>query len=211
MGLTLLPFHKLELTGSGWSEPLNRKASVRHMWTVTRSSRRIVASICFIVVPALLCGACDRTNAAKSDVVAPTPRQSGSSVSSSSVPASGPLKAPNISVAQDGQFFTEVAEADSALATYERQQGNVALRALLTDGSAFCSILQRGGGVDNALVTLALGARSVEPQTHLPLSVTTFNTIESVALLTLCPSNLKLLPASDQVKVRDLGITLASR
>ena len=58
---------------------------------------------------------------------------------------------------------------------------------------------------------MAIGARSVESQTHLPLSVTTFNTIESVALLTLCPAELKLLPAPDQVRVRNLGAALARR
>jgi hypothetical protein len=160
-----------------------------------------VTLVFIIGAAALGCTACSRAT------TAPTPSSSSSTTGSTS----GSLKAPNTSVVQDGQFFTDVAEADSTLATYQRQQGNVALRALLTDGSAFCSLLQRGGGIDNALVTLALGARSDETQTHLPLSVTTFNTIESVSLLTLCPSNLKLLPASDQSKIRSLGITLASR
>ena len=52
--------------------------------------------------------------------------------SSAIPPPSGPLSAPKASVAQDGQFFTYVTEADPALVTYEQQQGNVALRALLT-------------------------------------------------------------------------------
>ena len=101
--------------------------------------------------------------------------------------------------------------ADPALATYEQKQGNVALRALLTDGSAFCALLQRGGGIDEALVAEADGARSTESQTFLPLSVTTFNTIESVALITLCPSEQKLLPASDRSKIRRLGDALTKR
>jgi hypothetical protein len=92
-------------------------------------------------------------------------------------------------------FLTGVTEADPALATYEQAQGSVALRALLTDGSAFCAFLQRGGGIDNAMIDLAVGARSVEAQTHLPSSVTTFTTVEAVALLTLCPSYQSLLPA----------------
>ena len=87
---------------------------------------------------------------------------------------------------------------------YEQQQGNVALRALLTDGSAFCAFLRTGGGIDNALVDVAVGARSTESETHLPLSVTTFNTIESVALLTLCPVYQKLLSAPDRSKIRAL-------
>ena len=52
--------------------------------------------------------------------------------------------------------------------------------------------------------------RSSEAQTHLPLSVTTFNTIESVALLTLCQSEQKLLPASDRTKIRNLGKMLTT-
>ena len=126
-----------------------------------------------------------------------------------SAAASRPLKAPRTTAAQDTKFFTGVAEADPALASYEQKQGNVALRALLTDGSAFCALLTRGEGLDDALVEEATGARSTEAQTHLPLSVTTFNTIEGVALLTLCPSEQKLLPTSVRAKIRNLGKSLA--
>ena len=123
--------------------------------------------------------------------------------------ASKPLEAPRTSHAQDTKFFTAVAEADPALASYEQKQENVALRALLTDGSAFCALLTRGGGLDDALVEEATGARGTESQTHLPLSVTTFNTIEGVALLTLCPSEQKLLPNSVRTKIHNLGKSLA--
>jgi hypothetical protein len=122
---------------------------------------------------------------------------------------STPLAAPKTSVAQDARFFSDVAEADPGLATYQERQGNVALRALLTDGSAFCALLPRGGGLDQALVTVAAGARGDEDQTHLPLSVTTFNTIEAVALLTLCPAEQTLLPATDRAKIIALGARLA--
>jgi hypothetical protein len=123
--------------------------------------------------------------------------------------ASKPLKAPRTTAAQDTKFFTGVAEADPALASYEQKQGNVALRALLTDGSAFCALLTRGGGLDVALVEEATGARGTESQSHLPLSVTTFNTIEGVALLTLCPSEQKLLPTTVRAKIHNLGKSLA--
>jgi hypothetical protein len=43
------------------------------------------------------------------------------------------------------------------------------------------------------------------------LSVTTFNTIESVALLTLCPSEQTLVPASVRARIRNLGDALANR
>ena len=98
-----------------------------------------------------------------------------------------PLRAPKTTVEQDSKYFTEVTEADPSLETYEQKKGNVALEALLTDGSAFCALLKHGGGIDEALVAEAEGARSTETQTSLPLSVTTFNAIESVSLLTLCP------------------------
>jgi hypothetical protein len=120
-----------------------------------------------------------------------------------------PLKAPKTSYAQDTRFFTDIAEADSALASYEQKRGNVALRALLTDGSAFCALLAHQTGLDQALVEEATGARSTESQTHLPLSVTTFNTVESVALLTLCPSDQRLVPVSVRSKIRALGKALA--
>ena len=105
----------------------------------------------------------------------------------------------------------KVTEVDPVLATYVQKQGNVALRALLTDGSAFCAFLQRGTGIDNALAAVAIGARGEEAKTHLPLSVTTFNSIEAVALLTLCSRDQKLLPASDRSKIRELGDALAKR
>jgi hypothetical protein len=124
--------------------------------------------------------------------------------------ASAPLRAPKTTNAQDTRFFTDVAEADPALASYEQKQGNVALRALLTDGAAFCALLTHEKELDAALVEEANGARSSEAQTHLPLSVTTFNTIESVALLTLCQSEQKLLPGSDRTKIRKLGKMLTT-
>ncbi len=129
----------------------------------------------------------------------------------SSRPHSAPLSAPKTSFAQDTKYLTDVTVADPALTTYEEKQGNIALRALLTDGSAFCALLRRGGGIDQALVAEATGARSTESQTHLPLSVTTFNTVESVALLALCPSEQKLVPSSVRSKIRALGKALAER
>ena len=41
--------------------------------------------------------------------------------------------------------------------------------------------------------------------------MTTFNTIESVALLTLCPSEQKLLPASVRTRIHNLGKRLAKK
>jgi hypothetical protein len=122
-----------------------------------------------------------------------------------------PLKAPKTSAAEDGTFLTEITEADPALTTYEQKDGNVALRALLTDGSAFCAFLARGGGIDKALVEEAIGARSTESQSHLPLSVTTFNAIEAVSLLTLCPAEQSLVPATVRTKIQQLGQSLSTR
>jgi hypothetical protein len=119
------------------------------------------------------------------------------------------LPAPKTTAAQDNLYLADVAKADSALAAYIQQQGDTALRALLTDGSAFCAFLSRGGGIDDAIVDVAVGAKSIESQTHLPDNVTTFNTMEAVALLTLCPSEQRLVPASVQSKLRVLGHSLA--
>ena len=124
--------------------------------------------------------------------------------------ASAPLRAPKTTNAQDTRFFTDVAEADPTLASYEQKQGNVALRALLTDGAVFCALLTHEKQLDAALVEEATGARSSEAQTHLPLSVTTFNTIESVALLALCQHEQKLLPPSERAKIRNLGKMLTT-
>jgi len=122
-----------------------------------------------------------------------------------------PLTAPKTSTLQDTQYLADVAQADGALASYIQTQGNAALQALLTDGSAFCAFLQRDGGIDEAMAALADGARGVEAQTHLPMTVATFNTIDAVALLTLCPSEQRLLPKADQAKISQLGRELTSQ
>jgi hypothetical protein len=167
------------------------------------SPRRFVAPAC-ILFAVVVAAAGGQTGSAATTT--------SSDPSSSSLPThSAPLSAPKTSVAQDAQFLTKVTEADSALSTYEQKRGNVALRALLTDGSAFCAFLQRGAGLDNALASVAIGARGEESKTHLPLSVTTFNSIEAVALLTLCPQDQKLLPASDRSGIRKLGNALSKR
>jgi predicted solute-binding protein len=69
--------------------------------------------------------------------------------------------------------------------------------------------LNRDRDIDTAMVSVAVGARQVESQTHLPMSVTTFNAVDSVALLTLCPSLESVVPSSDLAKIRKLGAALA--
>jgi hypothetical protein len=119
------------------------------------------------------------------------------------------LTAPRSSAAQDAQFLSEVAEADPTLVTYEKKSGNVALRSLLTDGSAFCAFLNRDRDMDSAMVSVVVGARQVEAESHLPMTVTTFNAVDAVALLTLCPSLQSVVPKRDVTKIRELGAELA--
>jgi len=114
------------------------------------------------------------------------------------------LQAPETSSVQDGQFFQDLATSDPSLSSYVNSEQGVALRALLTDGAAFCAFLQRYRNVDEAMESVAVGAKSVEPQTGLPESVKTFNAIDAVALITLCPNEQRLLPASDQARIRSL-------
>jgi hypothetical protein len=140
-----------------------------------------------------------------------TPLQSDTSVPSTETTTptiAKPLKAPRASVASDAQFLSDVTEVDPALLTYEKKTGNLALRSLLTDGSAFCAFLNRDSDIDSAMVSVAVGAREVESQTHLPLSVTTFNAVDAVALLTLCPSLESVVPSKDMAKIRKLGAEL---
>ena len=162
-------------------------------------SRGLTVFICLLLAA---CAACAKSDPARTAPVATSPHPQGA-------PTSGPIHAPHTTVAQDQRFFTDTTEADPGLVSYEKEYGNVALRALLTDGTAFCALLQRGDELDEALVTVAGGARSEESQTHLPLSVTTFNTVESVALLTLCPATLKQLPSAVRAKVNSLGTELS--
>lgn len=171
-----------------------------------RRAQRPLAWICTPVVVVLFALAC--TVGAEPGLAA-TPTTTTTLRDHASTANAKPLTAPKTTFAQDTRYFTDVTEADPALVAYEQKHRNVALQALLTDGSAFCALLKRGGGIDQALVAEAEGARRTESHTSLPLSVTTFNTIESVALLTLCPSEQKLVPTSVRAKIRNLGDALA--
>ena len=120
----------------------------------------------------------------------------------------GPLVAPQTSTAEDAQYLTDLARVDPGLSSYVSADQQVALKALLTDGAALCAFLHRGGGIDSAMSSVAVGARGVEAQTHLPLSVTTFNAIDAVALVDLCPSDVAMLPAADQGRITQLAAQL---
>jgi len=133
-----------------------------------------------------------------------TSQTTRATVPASSVPSPGA----SASVVADGKFLAEVTEADPSLANYEKKSGNVALRSLLTDGSAFCSFLKSDGDIDDAMVSVVAGAQQVEAETKLPMSVTTFNAVDAVALLTLCPSLQNSVSKSDLAKIRALGDSL---
>jgi hypothetical protein len=121
------------------------------------------------------------------------------------------LVAPKVSATQDSQYFEDLATVDPSLSSYVDSEQGVALQALLTDGAAFCAFLKRGGGIDNAMESVAIGANSVESQTHLPASVQTYNAIDAVALIALCPGEQRLTPASDQAHLAQMEQALAKR
>jgi hypothetical protein len=83
------------------------------------------------------------------------------------------------------------------------------LQALLTDGAAFCAFLNQGGGIDNAMESVVIGANSVEPKTHLPRSITTFNAIDAAALIALCPGEQGLIPKTSLEHIQALESALA--
>ncbi len=172
-------------------------ATQRRRWCIAG-----VVLLAVVVVGALLWGGRDDPTSAPTVT---TSRPTATTLLASP----SPLKAPKTTVADDARFLTEVTEADPALESYEKKSGNVALRSLLTDGSAFCAFLRQSDDIDTAMVSVAVGAHQVESQTHLPTSVTTFNAIDSVALLTLCPSLESVVPASDLTKIRRLGAALS--
>jgi hypothetical protein len=110
----------------------------------------------------------------------------------------------------DSRYFIDVATEDPALSSYVNSRSTVALKALLTTGVAFCDLLQRGGGIDKAMTSVVEGANSVESTTHLPRSVRTFNSIDTAALLALCPADQRLVPASDRSRLKSLAKALAA-
>jgi hypothetical protein len=115
---------------------------------------------------------------------------------------------PSPSVLEDGQFLAEVSEVDPTLASYEKTSGNLALASLLNAGTAFCGFLGRDRDLDTAMVSVAVGAQHQETASHLPLSVTTFNTIDSLALLSLCPSLQSMVPSSVRARIHQLGSSI---
>jgi hypothetical protein len=157
----------------------------------------VAATLTGMIIFGASCGTAGRPAPAssKSTVVVPTTK-------------GGPLVGRKTNTVQDTQYLADLAQADPSLSSYVQSEGNTALEALLTDGSAFCAFLQRGGGLDNAMASLVIGANSVESQTHLPSNVTTFNAIDAVSLITLCPDEQKLIPASDQTKIQSLEKSL---
>jgi len=127
-----------------------------------------------------------------------------------STTVAGPLVAPRTTPTQDALYFQDLAKADPSLATYVNTEQGLALEALITDGSAFCAFLKRGGGIDDAMASVVTGANSVESQTHLPASVATYNAIDASALIALCPDEQNLIPSPDQAHIRQLEQALGT-
>jgi hypothetical protein len=174
------------------------------MSTISTTQRRqrwlVVGSLTFVAIVAVAGTWAITTRASTSGSHVTSPSTSTTPTTRGS--AAGP------SVAQDAQFLSEVSEADPALSNYERTSGNVALRSLLTTGSAFCAFLGRDRDMDTAMVAVVVGARQAEKESRLPMTVTTFNAVDAVALLTLCPSLQSVVPKSDMDKIRQLGVAL---
>ena len=125
--------------------------------------------------------------------------------------AVGRLEAPKSTPTQDDAYFRDMATIDQSLSTYVTSEQGVALQALLTDGAAFCAFLKRSGGIDNAMESVVIGANSVEAQTHLPRSVSTFNAIDAAALIALCPDEQRLIPKTALQHIHELEQVLAKR
>lgn len=160
------------------------------------------ALVVLLLTLAVVAGACGGASAAS-----PSPTSTPSTTRTASE-GEAPLVGPKTTPAQDTEYITDVTKADAHLASYAQQQGDVALQAMLTDGAGFCAFLRREGAIDKAILDTALGAKSLESETHLPYSVTTFNTLEAVALLTLCPAEQSLVPSSVRAKIHRLGSAL---
>jgi hypothetical protein len=164
-----------------------------------RRALTLVSAGLFVLASGAAIAACGSNSAVSTSTSTPA----------AALPARGPLSAPRVSATDEEQFFKDVTESDSVLATYVSDNGSIALKTLLTNGSAFCAFLARSRGIDDAMVALAIGAKSADKTAQLPSTVATFNAIEASALLTLCPSEQALLPAADRNKIRSLGESLA--
>jgi hypothetical protein len=178
------------------------------------TSRTRLAQMVAVVATCALLGACGSAAATSSSPSAGSAPSAGTTPSASSAATAGSSSGGDSSVdnstSADTKYYVDLDTADPALSTYVNQQSQVALRALLADGIDFCDVLYQGGGIDNAMTSVAAGADRVESTTHLPRSVTTFNAIDSAALLALCPSAQHLLPASDQKSLKQLAKAVAA-
>jgi hypothetical protein len=140
---------------------------------------------------------------------AASPNASRPAASAPATTVAGRLEAPKATATEDDAYFRDLAIVDQSLTTYVGSEQGVALRALLTDGAAFCAFLNRGGGIDNAMESVVIGANSVEAQTHLPRNVATFNAIDATALIALCPGEQRLIPKTDLQHIEELAQVLA--
>ena len=170
-------------------ERLRTVPHLRPLTTARPRSRVALIALCLLSVASAV--ACRGSPGAGGG----TPTSNGTKV--------GQLVVPKVSLTQQSTYLEDVVEADPSLQTYA-ESGTTADKALLTDGAAFCAFLGQGRGIDSALTSLAAGAQSIESKTHLPMGVTTFNTIEGVALVRLCPSEQRLLPPADRTQVQKL-------
>ncbi len=173
-------------------QPGGERLTTRRARVIIKAAETLAAVVVFVA----LAGGCTSTA-----------DRSARSGAGRTAPANGRLVAPRTTYAQDAEYFQDVAKVDPSLSSYVDSRQEVALKALLTDGSAFCAFLERGGGVDSAMESV-VGARGVESETHLPTSVTTFNTIDAVALVDLCPAEQALLPLADRAHIKSLGKSL---
>ncbi len=172
---------------------------------------RAVPALALVVSLAALVGACGTSARPAPRPATRTATPAASSDVATTAPlAGGPLVAPQTTSTQDALYFQDLARVDPSLATYVDREQGVALKALITDGSAFCAFLRRGGGIDNAMESVVIGANGVESQTHLPSSITTWNAIDAVALVVLCPTEQDLLPAVDRTTITQLARSLSS-
>lgn len=137
------------------------------------------------------------------------PAASRPAASAPATTVAGRLQAPKTTPTEDDAYFRDLATVDQSLSKYVGSEQGVALQALLTDGAAFSAFLDRGGGIDNAMESVVIGANSVEPQTHLPRSITTFNAIDAAALIALCPGEQRLIPKTALQHIQALQSALA--
>jgi hypothetical protein len=137
---------------------------------------------------------------------------SASSCGASKPAASTPTTVahPTYTSAQQKNYFQDLKESVPSLTPYVDQHGNVALTTLLAFGAGYCNLLQNGDDPSAAVSSLQSQAENLTSKTGFTGSQSTYETIATDALISLCPSEQSWLTPDEQAQLQQVRHNLGN-